>query len=177
MSFVFAQVSQVLHESSERPWLMALLAGLWHEVHQRYGGFFFSDAFWLITALWAADYLLGSLCALVASYKKSPTGRWCPSKAAQGVFKWLLWIVVCWACFVLRQSGRFGFGPFASLIESAVALTLFTSSIRNAGKLSGAAWLERFAVAGESGRDRLAEQANSFNGKAASHLPTPGGSP
>ena len=145
-------------------WLLALLAAIWNEAQQRYSGFFMSDPVWLVTACWAVDFLLGTILALRDSWRGGPN-RWSPACCARSLGKWLLWMTVLFVTFNLRKAGGFGFGPFASLLESAIVLSEVTSAIRNAGKLNGARWLERFAAAGEHGVERIAERVEATMGE------------
>lgn len=159
MAYLAQTLHQTAQEAADRPWAVAILAAFWAEVQTRYGSFLLSDPVWLMTAVWAADFVLGSSLAIRASWQRAPVGRWSPRKAAQSIGKWLLWICVLFVCYALRQSGRFGFGPFAALIESAIILAEATSALRNAGRLTGARWLDKFASAGEDAIDHLAERA------------------
>lgn len=157
--YLAAHANEAINQAQERPWLILGLAAIWHEITARYAGFLLSDPVWLMSAIWSADFVLGSAIAIKASLRKEPVGRWSPRRALQSVAKWALWISVLFVCFTLRSSGKFGFGPFAALIESAIILAEATSALRNAGKLTGARWLERFASAGESAINNLADQA------------------
>ena len=174
--YLSSHFAETIDLVKEKPWLVGVVAAVWNQVQERYGGFLLSDPLWLMTAMWSLDYITGSIRAILASLRKEPEGKWCPTKSAAGVGKWACWALVFFGCFIMRSSsGRFGFEPFASLIETASILAFFTSTLRNAGQICNANWLNRFASAGEHGIELGTQKAESMmgmNGRPA-HAPEP----
>ena len=169
--YLASHFAQTIELVKEKPWLVGVMAAVWNQVQERYGGFLLSDPLWLMTAMWSLDYVTGSLRAIIASLRKAPEGRWCPTKSAAGVGKWAVWALVFFGCYIMRSSGRFGFEPFASLIEMAAILAFFTSALRNSGQICNAGWLNRFATAGEHGIEMGTQKAESMMGMGMNGKP------
>lgn len=157
--FFADQLQQEADVPANHPVALGVIATLWSVVQMRMGDLpQYEPLFWM-SLFWFCDFLLGSAVAIRASWLLLPEGRWSPSKAARSVVKWFCWSIVISVTFGLRKSGQFGLSAVASVIECVICAAEATSALRNAGKLQGAQWLERFSDAADSARDRVVDEA------------------
>ncbi len=156
MRYFLADIDQGIQAVNASGWKYPILVGFLEMVSHNFDGIGNNPAFFAMNFVWFCNFVLGTFVALQDSWEGGPN-KWCPSKVASGIFRWVAFLMAFGGAHLVRS---YGLGYLGSCVEGVVILAEATRLIKNWGIVTGNEKIANlFAKAGEELQDKVASKA------------------